>query len=350
MQRSELDVVDGHRVRGRPAGRRLARHACDLAVGVHHQHPVRARDRGSGRQRSCRVIERRGPRPRVDFVGALLCTAGLAGPVFALIEAPQRGWGDPVIVVSLVGGIAVFAAFIIWEQRTTSPMLPLRLFRRRNFSFANLETLAGLRGAVDADVLPRALSAAARRVLGGASGLALLPITVVMFVLSPRVGRLSMRFGPRLFMGVGPVDRGGVARWLTRLGLEFSYWAELFPILLGFSLGLSMIVAPLTATVLADAGESGRRDRERRQQRRRAHRRAARHRRGRRRGCRWREHTRPVRVPPVDGDHGRPHRPRAAPSDSPGYERRREPRRCRNRLRPRHEALRRAATRRQSTT
>src|SRR4029077_7513660 len=59
------------------------------------------------------VIQRDGPRPQVDFVGALLCTAGLAGPVFALIEAPQRGWGDPVIVVALVGGIALLATFII---------------------------------------------------------------------------------------------------------------------------------------------------------------------------------------------------------------------------------------------
>src|SRR6476646_4716169 len=70
------------------------------------------------------VIEREGPRPRVDYIGAVLCTAGLAGPVFALIEQPQRGWGDPVIIVSLVGGIAVFAAFVLWEQRTVSPMLP----------------------------------------------------------------------------------------------------------------------------------------------------------------------------------------------------------------------------------
>jgi EmrB/QacA subfamily drug resistance transporter len=201
------------------------------------------------------VIERDGPRPQVDFVGALLCTAGLAGPVFALIEAPQRGWGDPVIVVALVGGIAVFAAFIIWEQHTTSPMLPLRLFSRRNFSFANLETLAVYAGL---STLTFFLVLFLQQLAGYSavqSGLALLPITVVMFALSPRVGRLSMRFGPRLFMGIGPLIAGASLIWLTRLGLDFSYWAELFPILLGFSLGLAMIVAPLTATVLADASE-----------------------------------------------------------------------------------------------
>ena len=201
------------------------------------------------------VIERQGPRPRVDFVGALLCTVGLAGPVFALIEAPQRGWGDPVIVVSLVGGIAFFAAFIIWEQRTTSPMLPLRLFRRRNFSVANLETLLVYAAL---STLTFFLVLFLQQLVGYSavqSGLALLPITVVMFALSPRVGRLSMRYGPRLFMGLGPLIAAASLVWLTQLGLDFSYWAELFPILLGFSLGLSMIVAPLTATVLADASE-----------------------------------------------------------------------------------------------
>ncbi len=88
------------------------------------------------------------------------------------------------------------------------------------------------------------------------SGLALVPITLVMFVLSPRFGRLSMRFGPRLFMGVGPLIAAAALLPMLRLGHEFSYWTELLPALLVFSVGLSMTVAPLTATVLADAGES----------------------------------------------------------------------------------------------
>jgi MFS family permease len=86
------------------------------------------------------------------------------------------------------------------------------------------------------------------------SGLALLPITIVMFALSPRVGRLSMRHGPRMFMGVGPLVAAAALASLTRLRPGFSYWTELLPALLVFAVGLSMIVAPLTATVLADAG------------------------------------------------------------------------------------------------
>ena len=176
--------------------------------------------------------------------------------MFALIEEPQRGWGDPVILVSLIGGIVLFAAFVLWESRAPQPMLPLRLFRRRNFSFANLETLTVYAGL---STLTFFLVLFLQQLAGYTalrSGLALLPITVVMFVLSPRVGRLSMRYGPRLFMGVGPLIAGLALIGVIRLKPGFSYWSELLPSLLVFSVGLSMIVAPLTATVLADAGES----------------------------------------------------------------------------------------------
>jgi EmrB/QacA subfamily drug resistance transporter len=201
-------------------------------------------------------IEREGPRPRVDFTGAALCTVGLAGPVFALIEEPKRGWGDPLILVTLIGGLLFFAAFIAWEGRgTPHPMLPLRLFDRRNFSFANLETVSVYAGL---SCLTFFLVLFLQQLAGYSalkSGLALVPITAVLFVLSPRVGRLSIRFGPRLFMGVGPLVAAAGLVWLTRMGRHFAYWTELFPILIVFSIGLSMIVAPLTATVLADASD-----------------------------------------------------------------------------------------------
>ena len=77
-----------------------------------------------------------------------------------------------------------------------------------------------------------------------------------MFVLSSRVGRLSMRLGPRYFMGVGPLVCAGGIVWMRELSPGFDYWTELLPPLLVFAVGLSLIVAPLTSTVLADAGES----------------------------------------------------------------------------------------------
>ena len=193
---------------------------------------------------------------RVDYVGGLLCGLGLAGPVFALIEQPNRGWSDPLIIGGLVLGVVLLAAFVWWEHRTPQPMLPLSLFRRRNFSFANVETLfvyAGL------STLTFFLVLFLQQLAGYSalkSGFALLPITVVMFLLSPRVGRMSMRVGPRLFMGVGPLVAALGVLPLIRLDPGFEYWLELLPPLLLFSVGLSMIVAPLTATVLADADES----------------------------------------------------------------------------------------------
>ncbi len=194
-------------------------------------------------------------RAKVDVLGGVLCVLGLGGPVFALIEEPRRGWGAPLILATLIGGLVFFGLFLLWEQRAKQPMLPLRLFARRNFSFANLETFAVYAGL---STLTFFLVLFVQQLAGYSalrSGLALLPITVVMFTLSPRVGRLSMRYGPRWFMGTGPFVAAAALGGLYRLKPGFSYWSELLPPLVLFAVGLSLIVAPLTATVLADADE-----------------------------------------------------------------------------------------------
>ena len=194
-------------------------------------------------------------RARLDVVGGTLCALGLAGPVFALIEAPTRGWGDPLIVGTLIAGIVLLLVFVAWERRAPQPMLPLALFSRRNFSFANVETVTVYAGL---STLTFFLVLFVQQLDGYSalqSGMALLPITLVMFVLSPRVGRLSMRHGPRLFMGLGPLVAAAGLLGTIRLTPGFSYWLELLPPLLVFSVGLSMIVAPLTATVLSDADD-----------------------------------------------------------------------------------------------
>jgi EmrB/QacA subfamily drug resistance transporter len=200
--------------------------------------------------------EHEGRRAPIDVVGGILCALGLAGPVYALIEGPSRGFGDPLILFSLIGGIIVFVLFLVWELKTASPMLPLRLFSLRNFAFANLETLSVYAGL---STLTFFLVLFLQEVAGYSpveSGLATLPITVVMFLLSGRFGRLSMRVGPRLFMGIGPLVCAAACLWLRLLQPGFDYWTELFPAVLLFAFGLSMIVAPLTSTVLADAGPS----------------------------------------------------------------------------------------------
>jgi EmrB/QacA subfamily drug resistance transporter len=203
------------------------------------------------------VAERRaeGPRAPVDVLGAALCALGLAGPVYALIRQPRVGWGATEIVVSLVGGVALFAAFLIHEARTEHPMLPLGLFRRRNFAFGNLETLTmyGGLGAVLFFLVLFLQQVAGYDALQ--AGLATLPTTIVMFVLSRRAGRMADRFGPRWFMGFGPLVAAAGLLMFQRVDAHPDYWTDVFPAILVFALGLSATVAPLTATVLADADE-----------------------------------------------------------------------------------------------
>jgi EmrB/QacA subfamily drug resistance transporter len=196
---------------------------------------------------------------RVDFAGALLCVAGLGLLVAGFIEQPARGWSDPLVAGGLASGAAIIAGFVVYELRTPMPMLPLHLFRLRNFSVTNVETLSvygalsGLSVFLTLFLIEFSGYSALR------AGASLLPITIVMFVLSPRTGKLSMQYGPRLFMALGPVVAGVAVLDYERLPAHPSYWTDLLPALLVFSVGLSLTVAPLTTTVLADAtgGDAG---------------------------------------------------------------------------------------------
>ncbi len=191
---------------------------------------------------------------RVDVPGALLCAAGLGGSVFALIEQPRLGWGSPAVFVPLIGGIVLLGCFLVYESRAPDPMLPLGLFRRRNFSAGNIETFAMYAGL---SILFFFLVLFLQQIGGYTplqSGLATLPVTVTMFVLSRRFGALADRLGPRLFMGGGPLVAACGLLLFQRVGLKVDYVSEVLPALLVFAVGLSMTVAPLTAAVLAGAG------------------------------------------------------------------------------------------------
>jgi EmrB/QacA subfamily drug resistance transporter len=196
----------------------------------------------------------RGP-VHLDWLGAVLTVLGLAGPVLALIRQPSVGWGSPQVWAVGLGGIALLAVFVWHEARTPHPMLPLGLFARRNFTIANVETFCmyGGLGAVGFF-----LSLFLQQVVGYdalQAGLAQMPSTLVMLLLSRRAGALADRWGPRLFMGVGPlVSALGIAL-MVRLDATMNYWTDLFPALMLFALGLVATVTPLTATVLADADE-----------------------------------------------------------------------------------------------
>jgi EmrB/QacA subfamily drug resistance transporter len=191
---------------------------------------------------------------KVDVVGAVLGAAGLGLLVAGFIEQPQLGWGDPLILGAFLGGIVLLAAFVAYELRTPMPMLPLRLFRLRNFRVTNIETLSVYGGLSGLSTFMTLFLIEFAGYSAFRAGIALLPITVVLFFLSPRTGRLSAQFGPRLFMGLGPIIAGLAVLAYTRLPQHLDYWVDLLPALLIFSVGLSMTVAPLTTTVLADAG------------------------------------------------------------------------------------------------
>jgi EmrB/QacA subfamily drug resistance transporter len=196
------------------------------------------------------------PQPgHIDVPGAVLGTVGLAGAVFALIEQQTRGWTDPLILVTLVGGLACLVAFIVVEHAREHPMLDLTLFRERNFAVGNASTLAiyGGLGSV-----PFFLVLFLQQVAGYSAlqaGLATVPVTVEMFLLSKRFGALADRVGPRVFMGGGPIVAGVGIALLARLDAGGDYLADALPGILVFGFGLSMTVAPLTATVLGGVDE-----------------------------------------------------------------------------------------------
>jgi EmrB/QacA subfamily drug resistance transporter len=188
---------------------------------------------------------------RVDVTGGVLVTLGLVGLTYGLIDGPSKGWVSPVPLAALLAGVVLLAAFIWWERREETPVLPLKLFRSAEFSAANVVTFivyGALGGALF--LLPIQLEQVSGYTALQA-GLSLLPITVIMLLLSARSGALAARIGPRLQMTVGPVVIAAGLALLARVGPSGSYLTEVLPAMLVFGLGLAINVAPLTATVLS---------------------------------------------------------------------------------------------------
>jgi EmrB/QacA subfamily drug resistance transporter len=190
--------------------------------------------------------------PRIDYAGAALGAVGLAGITFALIDAGEHGLSTAV-ATSAVIGILGLGAFLLTERRSDHPMIPLDIFRSRQFTAANLVTfavyaaLAGLFFLLVVDL----------QVVAGYSplvaGLSLLPITLLMLVLSSRTGRWAQKTGPRIWMSAGPLVCSVGCLLMLRIGPGTSYVADVLPAVVVFGLGLSATVAPLTSTVLSAA-------------------------------------------------------------------------------------------------
>lgn len=191
----------------------------------------------------------------VDWPGIALSAAGLGGPVFALIEQPSRGWGDPVVWAPLLAGVLCFGLFLLREARARHPMLELSLFGVRNFRVANLTTLAAYAGLIGGLFFVGLFLQQVAGYTALEAGLATTPISLILFVLSPRWGRLASGTGPRLPMSLGPIVGGLGLIMLLRVDSSPSYAADVLPAIVVFGLGLSATVAPLTATVLDSVEE-----------------------------------------------------------------------------------------------
>ena len=186
----------------------------------------------------------------IDWLGISLSAVGLGGPVYALIEQPREGWGSPMVYLPLIGGAALFALFLLWESRYRHAMLDLSLFRVRNFAITNLETLIVYAGLIGAFFFVTLFLQQTAGYSPLAAGFATTPISLLLFVLSPRFGKIAMSTGPRTPMCVGPIVGGAGLLLLTRVGADADYVTEVLPGVLVFGLGLSATVAPLTATAL----------------------------------------------------------------------------------------------------
>ncbi|MGA9372484.1 MAG: MFS transporter [Solirubrobacterales bacterium] len=191
----------------------------------------------------------------IDGLGILASAVGLGLPVMALIQQPTHGWGDPMVYGSLIAGIAIFAFFLVWESRYRHAMLDLSLFKVRNFSITNIETLVVYAGLIGAFFFITLFLQQTAGYTAIEAGLATTPVSLILFGLSPRFGRLSTAVGPRLPMSVGPIVGGIGLLLMMRVGSDPNYVTEVLPAILVFGLGLSATVAPLTATALNSVPE-----------------------------------------------------------------------------------------------
>ncbi len=189
---------------------------------------------------------------RLDIPGAVLAGLGLGGTTYALIEAPGKG-SSPLVLLGGIAGVLALLGFLVRERRAPSPMMPLDIFGSRQFSAANLVTFvvyAALGGVFFLLVSFLQISLGYSPIAAGAASL---PVTVLMLLLSARSGALAQRIGPRIPLTVGPLVIAAGLLLMTRIDPGDSYLTSVLPAVLVFGVGLTLVIAPVTATVLAAA-------------------------------------------------------------------------------------------------
>ncbi len=193
---------------------------------------------------------------KLDITGVILGALGLGAIVYALIEQASYGWNSPIILITFIVGVVSLIWFVYHERDTKQPMLPLELFQVRNFSAGNVATFLiyaalALQGFLIVIFLQQVAGYSATL-----AGLVTLPITIIMFLLSSRFGALAGKYGPRMFMTIGPIIGGIGTLLLVSVDLPVNYWTQLLPGIVLFGLGLSITVAPLTSAILGSIAPS----------------------------------------------------------------------------------------------
>ena len=192
---------------------------------------------------------------RPDILGTAAITVGLAGVIYALIEAPSRGWTLGTVAAAVIG-TAALVAFPLIERRVRSPLLPPQLFRSRQFTGANLTTLAVYTAVGGALFLLALQLQESLHYSALAAGLATMPTTIIMLIGSPWAGAFAQRTGPRLPMTVGPLIAAVGVALMARIVPGATYVGAVLPAVVVFGVGLAITVAPLTAAVLSAVSDA----------------------------------------------------------------------------------------------